>query len=153
MLRNRTLAAVSILATLICLSVVPPAAAACQEVLAQASTTWIEDSQAEVGSTKGLLNGSFYLNYDDEPPTIRGQNPNMVIVTDQGEIRAFVSGTSDQREDGSWVRELQTDSAEGTGSYAGMYIFLEIDGTFRPGDGGNYEVFGKICPPGEVGRR
>jgi hypothetical protein len=148
--RTRSIAGASLLALVLTLPFASAAAADCKEVLAIASTAWIQESQAEVGEVRGLINGSIFLTHDDEGTArANGTAPNLVIVTQEGELRASVSGTSDQREDGSWVRHLVTDSAAGTGGWDDHFIYFELDGTFVAGRGGNYQLSGKICPPGE----
>jgi hypothetical protein len=149
--RQRTILGASLLALLVSLSFASAAVADCKEVLATSGTAWVEESGGEVGEVRGHINGSMFLSYQDEPSfdLKRGEGPNLVIVTQEGELRLWVSGKSFQREDGSWTRSLTTDRAEGTGAWAKHGIFLDFEGTFVTDQGGNYQISGKICPPGE----
>lgn len=148
--RHKTILA-SFFALLITVSLASAASADCKEILATSTTAWIEESQAEVGEVRGHINGSMFLKFEDEPSpdSKRGVAPNLVIVTPEGEIRLWVSGKSYQREDGTWVRFLTTDSWEGTGAWEGYGLFFDIEGTFVTGQGGSYQISGKACPPGE----
>jgi hypothetical protein len=139
-------AAASLLAFLVSLSLAAPAAADCQVVLATANTTWVDDTGVEVGKIQGFINGAFYLNYDDEHVFTEDRRANLVIVTDQGELRIWTTGKSFLGEDGSSERRLTTARAEGTRSFAGATIVLDLEGTFEVGSGGSYQVSGSICP-------
>ncbi len=148
--RQRTILGASLLALLVSLSFASAAVADCKEILASSNTAWIEESLAEVGEVRGYINGSIFLKYDDEQPATSKGAPNLVIVTQEGELRLWVAGKSFQREDGSWVRSLTTVSGEGTGGWADHTILLDFEGTFFPGQSGDYQISGKICPPGEA---
>ena len=148
--RQRTILGALFFGLVVSLSFASAAAADCKEILATSSTAWVEESGGEIGEVRGYINGSMFLNYDDEEPATSKGAPNLVIITPEGELRLWVAGKSYQREDGTWVRSLTTISAEGTGGWADHSIFLDIEGTFVPGQSGNYQISGKICPPGEV---
>lgn len=148
--RQRTILGAFLLALVVSLSFTSAAAADCKEILASSNTVWIEESLAEVGDVRGYLNGSMFLKYDDEQPASSKGTPNLVIVTQDGELRLWVAGKSFQREDGSWVRSLTTISGEGTGGWTDHIFLLDFEGTFVPGQSGDYQISGKICPPGEA---
>ncbi len=133
----------------------PTGPSGCSGVLATIDTTWIAEAGAdtgknqgfEVGKLTGTLNGVVYLAYDDEAPPVspKTTKPNLVILTDQGELDLWVYSESKPDADGSWQRKFSVLASDGTGNYAGATTDLTITGAYYPENKGIYQAVGMVC--------
>jgi hypothetical protein len=119
----------------------------CQDVFAEGESTWMPDAGAELGKLAGLLNGSFYLAYQDEGEPTKLSAPNFVIKSDDGALQLWMAGKSFLTDEGTWSRELVSIAAEGSGIYADAKVDLLLTGPFAPEKGGTYQLVGTICGP------
>ena len=95
----------------------PPALSpSCDDVLAKVHTVWIEEA-TEVGEIDGLINGAIYFSYNDKDPYLDPETmkPNMVITTKTGDIRVWISGSSNELPGGgSGASSIPEASGQGT---------------------------------------
>lgn len=117
----------------------------CQDLFAEAESTWMPEAKAELGKLSGLLNGSFFLAYDDEDAPTKLSAPNFFIKGDDGVLELWMVGESYVGEDGSWNRKLFSAAFNGSGVYADAKVELVLTGVYAPEKGGTYQLFGTIC--------
>jgi hypothetical protein len=119
----------------------------CKKVYAFMETTVVED-YVEIGPVEGSISGVGYLRYEDAAPPINSQQerPNLVITSKIGDINLWVYSALKPDGGDSWWRRFEILRAEGTGSYAGMRIILDVYGKCTA-KSANYEIEGMICTP------
>lgn len=120
----------------------------CREYLGQARTAYDSGSGAEFGEVRGTVNGSLLLRYrpELEPIDAASSKPNLLVKTEDGLVKAWLTGTSEQRGKTTAV-DLRSTQATADGQYAGATIILRVIGQSVVRQGGDYELAMIVCRP------